>query len=340
MAFGRAQRAAVANTVGAYRRMLREAAGIPPADLTRHGAAIAARLGREEPELLAEIAGLADGAGQQVEELVAINARTELLGGVGAAECSVVARIDAAGVRLTQTWDWHPALAGSRVIWTVEEPDGHWFTTVTEAGILAKLGLNGSGLACGLNFLRSTGDGGAGGTPIHLLLRLVLQRSRRIADATALLLAARVSASSCITLASREQSAPALVAVELSPAGAYVVRPDGDGTLLHTNHFLAPAGAAHDAQHALGPGSVQRYERLSEAMRRGEDPTSALAAHLPEGEPLCRHRDRTLPWADQRATLLALDIDPGVPSLAVAAGPPCATPFERVELPAGERRAA
>ena len=269
--------------------MLREAAGIPPADLPRHGAAIAARLGREEPELLAEIAGLADGAGQQVEELVAINARTELLGGVGAAECSVVARIDAAGVRLTQTWDWHPALAGSRVIWTVEEPDGHWFTTVTEAGILAKLGLNGSGLACGLNFLALD------------------RRRRRRRDSDPPAAAPGVAAEPPDRR--RDRAAPggagqrivvhhARVPGAVGPGarrrralarGAYVVRPEGDGTLLHTNHFLAPAGAAHDAQHALGPGSVQRYERLSEAMRRGEDPTSALAAHLPAGEPLCRH---------------------------------------------------
>ena len=56
---------------------------------------------------------------------------------------------------LAQTWDWHPDLAAATVTWTVQQPGGRWFTTATEAGILAKLGCTSTGLACGLNFLAS-----------------------------------------------------------------------------------------------------------------------------------------------------------------------------------------
>ena len=68
------------------------------------------------------------------------------------------------------------------VIWIVEHEHG-WFVTLTEAGILAKIGLNDAGLGVCLNLLDTTADGGLDGTPIHLLLRQVLetlpQRRRR-----------------------------------------------------------------------------------------------------------------------------------------------------------------
>jgi hypothetical protein len=47
---------------------------------------------------------------------------------------------------LAQNWDWHPDLIESRVVWTITEPGGRWLTTLTEAGILAKVCLNSRGL--------------------------------------------------------------------------------------------------------------------------------------------------------------------------------------------------
>jgi isopenicillin-N N-acyltransferase-like protein len=77
-------------TVTVYRRLLQEAAGIGPADLWRGGADVAERLEPRWPELFEELEGIAAGARQDVIELAAINARTELLAG----GCSVVANAD------------------------------------------------------------------------------------------------------------------------------------------------------------------------------------------------------------------------------------------------------
>ena len=160
------------------------------------GAAVGETLDRV---LVEELEGMAAGAAQDVRDLLAINARTELLAG---AECSVLGRLDGAEVTLAQTWDWHPDLAPSRVLWTVHHGDGAWFTTATEAGVLAKLGLNHHGVACALNLLTCSADGGIGGVPIHILLRLVLERGEDAEHAAELLCAARATASSAITLAS------------------------------------------------------------------------------------------------------------------------------------------
>jgi isopenicillin-N N-acyltransferase-like protein len=317
-------------TVRTYRRLLREAAGVSRADLLAHGSALAGRLA---PDLVDELDGMAAGAGQDMGELVAINARTELLAGAGRGECSVAGRADGAGVAFAQTWDWHPELAPARVIWTVAPPGGAWFATVTEAGILAKLGLNSRGVACGLNFLTCSADGGTGGTPIHVLLRLLLEQAGDAAAAMALLLGAETSASSAITVASAAGGETALFAVERSPGGGRVVWPDGDGWLVHTNHFLTPPARGVDLEPEAGPGSALRRACLAERVRRGSSAPDALAAHEPAAEPLCRHEVPGARWADRRATLLAVAIDPLAPSLRVAAGTPCCFPFEPVPLP-------
>ena len=225
-------------------------------DLRAAGTAVAPVL---EPHHVEELEGMAAGAGQDLLELIAINARTELLAG---AECSVVGKL---GGELAQTWDWHPDLAPACVVWTVEG----LFTTVTEAGILAKLGINEHGVAVALNLLNSPADGGLGGMPIHILLRQILERAQDAAQAHALLTEARTTASSAVTIA----TAGDLFTVELSPDGPTVIRPDADGWLVHTNHFLTrPPGDDEEDSRA-------RQDRLSELVGAGVPPREALAAN-------------------------------------------------------------
>jgi isopenicillin-N N-acyltransferase-like protein len=327
-------------TVATYERMLREAAGMGPGDLRAAGAAVGAAVAARRPDLVEELEGIAAGARRPLETLLAINARTELLAGRGPGECSVVGTLGARGVTLAQNWDWHPQLLGARVLWTVEAED-RWFTTVTEAGILAKIGLSGAGLAVALNFLTSTADGGVGhGIPVHVLLRTVLDRCDSLLDALTLLVQAPVSASSCITVAGREPGGCGLVAVELSPLGPAVVWPDDDGVLVHTNHFLAPPPGLVDRQPREHPSTLLRHWRLRRRLRDGAGPESALADHHGAPEAICRHFAPGDPWPDRRATLLSVVMDPGRPALRLAAGSPCAVPFTDIELPASGRAAA
>jgi isopenicillin-N N-acyltransferase-like protein len=316
-------------TVATYRRLLREAAGLERADVLSAGEAVGARLAADWPELVEELEGIAAGAGQDVRELLAVNARTELLAGGG--ECSLLARREPSGAWLAQTWDWHPDLAAAAVSWTVEHADGR-LTTVTEAGVLAKLGLNGRRVACGLNFLTCSADGGLDGVPIHVLLRLVLERCASGADARALLAGARTAASSCVTVAAGAD----LFAAELSPGGARLVEPDPDGWLVHTNHFLLAPRVGIDTQPETHPGTLDRFARVARAARTGVPPPRALAQHGAVAEPVCRHGDPPgTAWADRRATLLAVWAQPARHALRVAAGPPCASAFEAVRGASG-----
>ena len=320
----------MATTVATYRRLLRETAG----GLAPHGERVAAALQPQWPGLIEEVEGIAAGAGQDPLELLAINARTELLAPDAAAgECSVIGRVADQRVELAQTWDWHPDLSPARVIVTAAPPGAPWFTTVTEAGILAKLGLNQRGVACGLNFLNCSADGGLDGIPVHILLRVLLQECGSALDALTLLLGAHASASSCVTVAVSEAAGAALFAVELSPGGAAVVWPGADGLLVHTHHFLSPPPRGEDIEPMTHPSTLLRRWHLDRVVRAGMEPTRALSEHFPAGESVCRHEDRDVAWADRRETLLAIAIDPGAPALRLAAGPPCSSPYQAVTLP-------
>jgi isopenicillin-N N-acyltransferase-like protein len=340
-AFGRANAAAVANTLGAY-EFLFAAAGIASAHVDQLAEATGVILEGEWPELRCELAGIADGAGCGELELLAVNARTEILEGHGNPECSVV------GVRdsdrrtvLAQNWDYHPRLADSVVVWIVERAEGGWFATMTEAGLLAKIGLNESRLGVCLNLLTTSADGGEMGVPIHVLLRLVLERCQSVRDSCALLERVSTSASSAITVA--QPSLPGTAAspsdaitVELSPGGSSTIYADlGDAVYVHTNHFLEPPRAGHDTTVGEYPDTVHRLQTLCGA---APDDVSAIKASLAshDGFPrsICRHADPKVAEPDRSATLASVVMALDEPRFEIALGAPCSATYEVVELPA------
>jgi isopenicillin-N N-acyltransferase-like protein len=264
----------------------------------------------------AEIAGIAAGANQDELELRAVNARTEILAGAGPTECSVAG----AGGLLAQNWDWHPDCAPSTVVWIVQHPRG-WFVTLTEAGLLAKIGMNDAGLGVCLNLLATTADGGLDGTPIHLLLRQTLETCRSVDEAIALLTRAKTSASSAITVATPGDVAT----VELSPGGANVIR----GSVgAHTNHFLEPPRAGEDIMPEESPSTIPRLEVV-----RGQPLLDALRSHDGHPKGVCRHIDPGDPWVDQTVTVASVVMNLAALRFHVAAGQPCTHEHVQVALP-------
>ena len=308
-AFGRAQAPLVANTLALYRRMFAETNGTNAAEAGR-----SVDLSAAERE---EIAGIAQGAGQDEYELRAINARTEILAGTsGLTECSVVGQ----GGLLAQNWDWHPDAGASTVVWIVEHEHG-WFVTLTEAGLLAKIGLNDAGLGVCLNLLNTTADGGLDGTPIHLLLRQTLQNCRSVDDAITLLTSARTSASSAVTVATPNDVAT----VELNPGGANVIRGHVGA---HTNHFLEPPKRGEDTTPEESPSTIPRLEVV-----RSQPLLDALRSHETHPKGVCRHVDELEPWADRTETVASVVMNLAARRFHVAAGQPCTHEHVQIAMP-------
>ncbi|MDA0160684.1 C45 family peptidase [Solirubrobacter ginsenosidimutans] len=309
LAFGRAQARPVANTVALYRRMFAETDG---SDAKAIGHSVNLEAAEQE-----EIRGIADGAQQDEFELRAANARTEILAGKGPkTECSVVGQ----GGLLAQNWDWHPDAAASTVVWIVEHEHG-WFATLTEAGILGKIGLNDAGLGVCLNLLETTADGGLDGTPIHLLLRRTLQTCRSVDEAIELLTSASTSASSAVTVAAPKDVA----SVELSPGGANVIR---GAVGAHTNHFLEPPRRGEDVVPEESPSTIPRLEVV-----RTQPLLDALRSHESHPKGVCRHLDPAEPWVEQTVTVASVVMNLAARRFHVAAGQPCTHEHVQIALP-------
>lgn len=336
--FGRALQQAVRNTVSAYQRLFHEMHGLTPDDLRRRGAVIDEILRTRRPESAREIRGIADGASVDPLILLAINARTEIFAGAGAPECSVLGAAlarrddDRTGPVLAQNWDWHPSAAGSLVLWTVHDGAGGWFATLTEAGILGKIGVNSSGLGVCLNIMAMTDDGGLAGLPIHVVLRLILSDCTNIDEAQRLVEGERYSASTAITVASDDGR---FRTFEVSPRGVGVIEGDS-GKICHTNHFLTGIGEAVDTIARDGVGSATRLREVSGAL--GGETTSvaafkeALRSHAGGASSVCNHDLENPVWADKQQTMASIVIDLKERTLEISDGPPCQAEYVAYRL--------
>ena len=250
----------------------------------RLGAGYRELIGDLNPALLAEIEGIASGAGRHIDEILALNARTEILppgypgephpelGKIAAAnakagmpdwgECTAVAvkpaQTTTGTTLLAQNWDWLGAQRATLVLLRGREASGASWLTLTEAGMLAKIGLNSSGFGVCLNILRSSDDGVRAGVPVHVLLRALLACDK-VADAIAYTAKLSFGASSNVLCADASGDTAAL---EFSPRGLEFIR-GADAALCHTNHFLAPAAAQHQASLAPSLSTVPRLARIS-----------------------------------------------------------------------------
>ena len=325
--FGEAHASDVTRTVASYRRLfLRRALG--PFDVDAWSAQAWTAIGRLAPEAAAELRGIAHGAGCAPEELASVNARTELLAianPTGVDECSSVVLLPADKPAVAvQTWDWYDAMDDNWLHWTIPYPDGRRIETVTEYGVLAKIGVSSRGVGVLFNMLHHRADGAQRvGFPVHLLSRHVLETAGSAKEAVELARAADVSASTSLTVVDADDAA----SVELFPGGPGVLEPE-DGLLVRTNHFVTEPARSGCLAAAIGPGSGMRRETLlgslsSASPTTAEEAVAAMHHHADVGG-VCAHPDTTLDPVLQHSTLATVVLDVPAGTLDVTPGGPCA----------------
>jgi isopenicillin-N N-acyltransferase-like protein len=307
----------------------------------RRGLAYRDLIGGFDAALLEEIEGIARGAGRPLGELLALNARTEILPakfltGADAGECTAIAVVPRAsatgGTLLAQNWDWLGAQREALILLKARGGADGDCLTLTEAGMLAKIGFNAAGLGVCLNILRSVFDGAKPGVPVHVLLRALLKRSS-VADAVAFASTLSFGGSSNILMADRGGEAASL---EFSPRGPRVLRPEGT-TLCHTNHFVHPDTAGWQAtqwpnlsteprlataRDYAGAKAVHGVEDLKRLLR---DESAGLLS-------ICRHPDRSLPPEAQIESVASVIMELGRGVMHVAPDIPSRADYEPVAL--------
>ncbi|MCY1279366.1 Acyl-coenzyme A:6-aminopenicillanic acid acyl-transferase [compost metagenome] len=305
--------------------------GVEPERVRSLGEASLGSLEAWSPALAQEVAAVADAAQLPLWQLASLNARTEILAVMPASkegECStaVFAPRGAQLPRTIQTWDWHDSLVPHGLMLQLVGSAGHSVKLFTEFGMLGKIGVNSAGLGLHFNILHHASDDGSAGVPVHAIARRILEEATSVDEAIALARSARVSASTVLTVFSREDASPRVASIEMSPQAIAAVPPRADGWITHTNHFL-------DAGLTLGERTADvstTYARLDHVNAQLERMTTAdlraradaMCGAAGENAPICFTPDPGLPATERWETLLTIAIDTGNCALEYAAGNP------------------
>jgi len=251
---GRQLSVQILKAVEAYRQLFQSLGGVP--DLEQLVAESRTKTENWWPSGAEEIDGIAEGSGIDALSVWMLNCRTELLaeirrrsGVVALGECSVAIHAEPPTVGI-QTWDWHEHMAG---IWHPIKSHGgiHNWCGITEAGILAKIGVNSSGLGLHLDILFHNDDR-AGGVPIHVVAARVLAEAGSVEEAIEIARSAGVSASSALSVHDGISAA----SIEVSGAGVEVVQPE-KRWLVHTNRFRSPKLKENERNDGSGEEGIQ-----------------------------------------------------------------------------------
>ena len=301
-----------------------ETVGVPQAQARAAALELAEIVGDWRPDMLTEIAGVAEGAGLELWQLMALNGRTEILSQAtasGPAECStlVYAPIGATAFGV-QTWDWHEELDR---FWHTHRVAGtrYSYAGMTEQGVLSKIGVNSAGVAVHFNILSHLDDAPAG-VPVHLLSAAVLAEAGSVSEAVELLQSAPIATSGALTIFGTGGA----VCVELTPGRVTVIEPV-NGFAPHTNHFLDPVNAEREKSWLYQPDSQQRLDLI--AQRLGANPIPRRVDDLVDylysepGQPLlCCVPAPEAQFGDRWATLATVLLEPEARRARVLAGSP------------------
>lgn len=227
-----------------------------------------------DPHYIDEMRGIAEGAGVEYAAIVMLNARTEVLklaermrqqqpvpldpdgctGVMALPEATASGRVIHA-----QNWDWKAECAESSIVLKVRRDDGPDFLTFTEAGALARSGMNAAGISITANYLECERDYRQLGVPLALIRRKVLEQ-RRLAFAMQAVYVTAKSAANNIMVA---HAGGIGIDFECAPDETFQVLPQ-QGVIVHANHWQSPValGKLRELGIQKMPDSLYRDERV------------------------------------------------------------------------------
>ena len=347
--YGEAARERIRRSVEGYDEAFAHLAGWDRGKVREEAARFRDPIAAHGAKYLEEIQGIAEGAGLNELDVLAINVRTEVMFAASARdadgvrrlppECSAFAALPGrtcdGSTLVGQNWDWLAHAFDTTIVLEARQDDGPDYVTVVEAGLLAKAGMNSAGVALATNALVSGADRGEPGVPYHVLLRSILD-AEAVSDALGALQRSERASSANYLLA---QDGVA-IDVEAAPgdyARLFVGYPQDD-LLLHTNHFRNPGFDVRDVSMVVMPDSPFRLARLEQVIGSAGGPLDVtfwqrlLGDHAMFPFGVCCHPDpRTTAEPERYATVMAVIMEPAARRMWLASGNPCTAPFEELD---------
>lgn len=279
------------------------------------------------PDLLDELSGAAQSSGLCFDDLMFLQIRNQLTANMDSGCTSFSLRKEQQQISLIgQNWDNDPALDPFTVVLTRRPTNKPAFMTVTQAGLIAYIGMSEAGVAACLNSLPAPSR--AVGVPHYFTLRRVFE-GRSLDHAFSVIADATRAIPANIMLSTPDGPANLEVTID----AVNVLKPSAEEVLLHTNHCLHPDLSSVNSAFPELIQSRPRLERMSQLLQSGvscvtiESLKSALQDHSGFPRSICRHANDDPEhgfWKTVFSVIMAVEAG----EMHVARGNPCEAPYE------------
>lgn len=259
--------------------------GVDWPELERRAEAMVPAIEKFDPAYVEEMRGIAEGANEPFAAVVLMNARTEMVVAArkqqaaqqvaqvpdGCTAALALPEASADGVLLHgQNWDWRAECAETGVVLRIRRDDGPDILTFTEAGGLARSGMNSAGIGLTANALECDRDYQRGpGVPLPFIRRKVLEAAH-LALAVHTVVATPKLGSNHMAVSHCGGEA---FGFECAPDDTFWIAPDR-GLYVHANHWIAESARAKvkDTGLAETPDSIYRDKRVRDQLspKRGK----------------------------------------------------------------------
>ncbi|HEX76934.1 MAG TPA: hypothetical protein G4O03_00735 [Dehalococcoidia bacterium] len=303
-------------------------------------------IGEYDADILEELEGVARGADLSLEEIIALNARYELVwaqslspqhGSDGCTSVAALPQVTKDGhTLLGQNWDYKPRFQGLSIILEVEQETKPNLVTQTEAGIIGFKGMNSAGVGVCVNGLVSNRDRFDPRTPFLIMMRGILNADS-FSRALKAVLGTKATVSGNLLIAHRDGE---VIDLEVTPEDVGFLYEEG-GILAHSNHFVAFTNR-EDLIDTFKPAipdtlfRIHRARRLMELDKGHIDVDSfqrMFKDHFSYPNSICRHADARDEEPRQLATLSSVIMDLEERALYMTEGPPCQNEYRKLSPP-------
>lgn len=283
--------------------------------------------------LLEEMDYIAKGAAVEFEDILALNARSEIALTNNVSDgCTSIAVMPplSDSVYLSQNWDWRPAQSRSLIKLDINQTKGTEIQMVTEAGIIGKIGFNNHGLGVCLNAIRANIISDQ--LPVHIGLREVLN-TESINEAKEKIIDGKLGSSANILIAQEKNNFQKAINLELSPH-KYDKKKIKNDYLYHTNHFCSDVIIKDIGKENFNTveNSFVRLNRIEKLIKNEIEERKLiseltikkwLSDHKNEPFSICRHKNNSESIYDDTITAFSIIMNLTNKHMYLIEGQPC-----------------
>ena len=343
IAYGSACRDRIQKTIDFYRFIFRVEGKLDWGQALKAAAGFEAPISDFDMDMMEEIRGIAHGADVSVNEILAVNARSELLFLLKSGSvlekpcCTALAAVPDKGsdgaTLMAQNWDWYRNTIDQCVLLVIRQPPRPTIIQIVEAGLIAKMGVNSKGIGLCTNALLT--DGWRMGVPYHAILRGILNAGS-MADAIGAVTKSRRASAGNYLIGHRQGVA---VDIEASPDHFNILYPE-NGLLIHTNHFTEANPANSDLMPGTWPDTIVRDLRARQlcddrkTCADVEGIQRILSDHFDYPAGICTHPCGLIDPDVEWQTNVSIIMDLTRQTMLVSPGPPCENDYRRIDVKA------